>query len=154
MRFLFLILAFICSEVALADWPLKVMNGTEGQTFNINDQTGPFVLEFYFRACPACVKNAPNVDEVASQYHGTKGKVLEIGIDCSVDQYQAWIREHSPKGLVLNGCDSDLIDKYGVTRYPTTIVLKPDRTIAGRFVGVWSSSTKDRIKRLLDNNQP
>lgn len=144
------LLMFCKSQTAIAapEWPLKVMNG-DGN-YDIADHTGPFLLEFYFKGCSSCQQNAPNVAEVAAEYHGTRAQILEIGIDCDEQDYKDWIAAHPTKGLVLNGCDSDVIAKYSVERYPTTIVLKPNGAVAGRFVGVWSSTTKNRIKGLLN----
>ncbi len=123
-----------------------------GNMFNSAEHDdAAFVVEFFFNGCPACNQNADNVKKLQREFAGNqKIQIVELSIDCDERQYRTWISNHSPVGPVLNGCDAEIIDTLGVSRFPTTYVFSPGGREAMRGVGVWSRSTYDRIKNFLD----
>lgn len=157
---------FLNSCIALAQDELELIDFTvaterpefeltdmrNGQAYNsLAHEGAAFVIEFYFNGCPACNQNAKNVKRLQNEFkHNPKVQIVELSIDCDERQYRTWIGNHEPAGPVLNGCDANIVDELGVSRFPTTYVFAPNRREAMRGVGVWSASTYDRLKRYLD----
>lgn len=110
-----------------------------------------YVIEFFFNSCPACNQNAGNVKRLQNEYRNNpKVQIVELSIDCDSRQYRTWIGNHAPAGPVLNGCDANIVEELGVSRFPTTYIFAPSRREAMRGQGVWRSNTYNSIKRYLD----
>lgn len=166
LRVLILLSMFLNSCVAIAQEDLEFIDFTQAREMPEFDliemksgerykselhKDAAYVLEFYFAACPACNQNAGNVKRLQRAFSGKpKVQIVEISIDCENDAYATWIERHAPLGPVLNGCDASIVEKLGVERFPTTYVFAPSRREAMRGVGVWSSSTYNRIKDYLE----
>lgn len=149
-RILFALLFGLTANVALAvsHFDLEVMNG-DGGRYKSAEKGSAFLLEFYFDSCPACNTNAPNVKEVAEEFHSDRVQVLEVGIDCSASQYANWVRKHNPFVPVLNDCDRDVTGELGVRSFPTTVIVDCNMQEVKRYVGVWNARTKQEIKDKL-----
>ncbi|MDE7150142.1 MAG: TlpA family protein disulfide reductase [Bacteroidales bacterium] len=84
------------------------------------------VLDFWGTWCPWCIKGMP---EMKRYYEKYSRKATFIGIACRdrLDKVQALVKtEKLPWISVMNGeGDNDVSFLYGVSAYPTKIILKP-----------------------------
>lgn len=127
-------------------------NSEDQELYTSSDYLGmPMVLEFYFAGCPSCDRNAENLNRLATDHHGISAQIVEVSIDCDDSDYEYWIRRHEPFWPVLNDCRRTLARNQGVSAYPTTLVLNARHQVVYRTVGMWSSSTYNRIDRLISN---
>jgi len=139
------------AAINLANLQLPVMNGAANEVFEPKDER-VFVIEAYFNTCPYCNENAPNVDRLAADYDGdARVKVLDVGIDRSITEYESWIRKHNPNHPVLKDDKRKLISQLGTTSYPSTYVLDADGNVKFRSVGSWNSSTEQKIRKAIDD---
>jgi hypothetical protein len=145
-------LEFIDFTAATERPEFNLVDMKDGSSYeSLNHVGAAYLIEFYFAGCPACNENAENMNQMAFHFAGSRNvQVVEISIDCDGRDYRTWISRHAPVSPVLNGCDSEIVERLGVSRFPTTFVYAPDRREAMRGIGVWSQSTYDRIKRYLD----
>lgn len=136
---------------ALPDFELKIMNRSPGEKLSSDALVGKtIIIEFYFESCPACNQNHANYSRLYDEFSSNPNFVfLEVGVDCSEYQYDAWVTRHSPKARILNDCPNKLHKPMGVSLYPTFTIIKPDRNEAIRTTGVWSGSNYQRIAQYL-----
>ena len=125
----------------------KQAPGVEAPDFTLNDINGnPFtlsslrgkhvILDFWGSWCGWCIKGFPEMKQYYQKY---KGKFEILGVDCS-DTEEAWKKAVSENQLpwlhVFNPQDNkNLQESYGITGYPTKIIVGPDGKIVKTIVG-------------------
>lgn len=140
---------------ALKPFSLPIMNQElRGKQFTWGQGKSPAILvEFYFNGCVYCNQNAKNVAEMATEFRSERIEVLEISVDCEEAEYNAWLKKHPPKGLVLNDCNGSVNDPLGVTGYPTSFIFDCNGNQLLKKVGVWDATDKQKIKEILNKQQ-
>lgn len=125
------------------DFTLTSIDGTE---ITLNDYKGKWiVLDFWGSWCYPCLQDIP---DLKVSYNKHKDKVVVIGVACN-DTEKAWrkaVKKHDiPWINVIDRKESDqcVMIKYGVTRFPTKIIITPDQTIARIVTGKGSSFDAD-----------
>lgn len=153
------VLLLICSNIAVGrelagppafnDLPaFKLENKNGGGEVDSTKVDQPMLVEFYFNTCPACNDNADKVELIAKEFI-TKAVVVDFGYDCKDTSYTSWIGKHHPKHPVLYGCDSPLFDAIPVSAYPTTLIVDKNKKIVKKYVGTWSNSQFNEIRRIM-----
>lgn len=95
------------------------------------------VLDFWGSWCGPCIMEIPKMKEF---YKKNKNKVEIIGI-AARDKKEDWIKainenELNWKHILNNKEKDDLVKKYGVTGFPTKIIINKSGKIEGIFLGV------------------
>ena len=120
--------------VAAPDFTLKDIDGKD---FTLSSLRGKYVLlDFWGSWCGWCIKGMPKMKEYYKKY---TGKFEIVGIDCNdtdakwraaVKQHELpWIHVYNPRN------DRALLNKYGVTGFPTKILVGPDGKIVKTVIG-------------------
>lgn len=125
---------------------LDAMNGAEAKDFTLNDIKGNplslsslrgkyVILDFWGSWCGWCIKGIPDMKKYYEKY---SGKLEILGVDCNdteekwknaVEKYELpWLHVYNPR-------NSSVLDDYGVTGFPTKIVINPEGKIAKVIVG-------------------
>lgn len=125
---------------------LDAMNGAEAKDFTLNDIKGNplslsslrgkyVILDFWGSWCGWCIKGIPDMKKYYEKY---AGKLEILGVDCNdteekwknaVEKYELpWLHVYNPR-------NSSVLDDYGVTGFPTKIVINPEGKIAKVIVG-------------------
>jgi peroxiredoxin len=146
-------LVVFVAQAASAALPFELpwMNGEPGAVYRSSDFPGAvFVLETYFLGCPYCNQNAPNVQELASEYSfDLRVQVLDVGIDQQDWQYEEWIRRHEPNHPVVKDVGRRLVRTLGTWAYPTVYVVDCNGRVAYRHEGMWNASVKAAIRSQI-----
>ena len=124
----------------------KQAEGTVAPTFTLNDINGKplslqslrgkyVILDFWGSWCGWCIKGFSKMKEYYAKY---EGKFEILGIDCNdteadwkaaVEKHQVpWLHVYCPK-------DASVQEDYGITGYPTKIIVGPDGKIVKSIVG-------------------
>lgn len=109
----------------------------EGNEIRLSDFSNQYVvLDFWGTWCPWCVKGFPKMKEY---YEKVKSKVVFLGIACR-DKQEKVARmiesEHLGWINVMNGSgEKDVALLYGVSGYPTKILLEPGLKVKQRYLG-------------------
>ena len=105
----------------------------------------PMFVEFYFAKCAPCWGNRWAVEEMAEKMAG-KVDVVELSIDCEVDDYRRWISGAKAHIPVLYGCEAEIVDEMNIQAFPTGILFDGDGKVILRHRGQIS---KDRLQVII-----
>lgn len=123
-------------QVAGIEAPVFTLNDLEGKPFALTSLRGKYViLDFWGSWCGWCIKGIPQMKEYYQKY---AGKFEILGIDCNdteekwkaaVKKYELpWLHVYNPRG-------SSLLSDYGITGFPTKIIIGPDGKIVKTIIG-------------------
>lgn len=123
------------------------LNDINGKPLKLSSLKGKYVIiDFWGSWCINCIKGFPKMKEY---YASHKDKLEVVSVDCNdtdarwkaaVKKHDlTWVNVYNPKG------EGDITKKYGVTAFPTKILVGPDGTLVKTFVG-----ETDDIYTMLD----
>jgi len=152
-RLLALTVFTLSSSWALAVTPFSLpwMNGTGN--YNSSDHPNTvFVVENYFLDCPYCNDNAPNIDQIASDFStNARVQVLDVGIDKDDASYREWIQRHNPNHPVLKDAQETLTRQLGTTGYPSTYVLDTNLNVVYSHTGEFEQGDLNAVEQAVNN---
>lgn len=124
----------ISSGAIAPDFTLTDLNG---KTVKLSDYAGKYVvLDFWGTWCVWCVKGIPQMKQY---YEKHKKNVVFLSIACrdKEEKVKAFVEKESIKWLnVMNGTDAqDVAFQYGVSGFPTKIILEPGLKVKNRYLG-------------------
>ena len=116
------------------DFTLMDING---KPLSLSSLRGKYVvLDFWGSWCGWCIKGYPDMKKYYEKY---KGKFEILGIDCNdteekwkkavADNQLPWLHVYNKKD------DNDVTKLFGITGYPTKIIIDPQGKIARSFIG-------------------
>ena len=116
--------------------PAFTLNDINGKPLALESLRGKYViLDFWGSWCGWCIKGFPKMKEYYTKY---KGKFEILGIDCSdtEEDWKAAVKKHQVPWLhVYCPKDATVEEDYGITGYPTKIIVGPDGKIVKSIVG-------------------
>jgi thiol-disulfide isomerase/thioredoxin len=118
----------------VADFTLEDING---QPLSLSSLRGKYVvLDFWGSWCGWCIKGFP---EMKKYYEKYKDKMEILGVDCNdtpekwkkavADHQLPWLHVYNKKG------EGDITQQFGITGYPTKIIIDPQGRIARSIIG-------------------
>lgn len=106
----------------------------------------PLYVEFYFAKCPPCWGNRWAVDEMARRLQG-KADVIELSIDCDLDEYRKWIGSAKEPVPVLYGCEAEIVDELNIEAFPTGVLFDGRGAVILRHKGLLS---RERLEVVIE----
>ena len=156
-------LALLClGGAALADdgipMPEFELQDQYGRTWTLADFEGKVVfLNYWTTWCHFCVEEMPDIEALYHEFGDNQGDVLILGIDSpeptdSVDTAGiiSFLAENGFTYPVLIDPDFSLGNRFGITAFPTTFIIKPDGTFLGKVEGMMSI---DNMRLIISMGQ-
>lgn len=103
------------------------------------------VLDFWFRQCNYCIRLMPQVERAAAHFRRAAAPVAFLGV--STDQADADAR-HVADTVKLTAPvvrSKAVAEAFGVTSFPTLLVVGPDGAVRGIFSGSYPTLQEDLI---------
>ena len=123
-------------QAAGLEAPQFTLNDINGKPLALSSLRGKYViLDFWGSWCVWCIKGFPQMKEYYAKY---PGKFEILGVDCNdtEDKWKAAVEKHQLPWLhVYCPKESTLLADYGVTGFPTKIIIGPDGKIVKSIVG-------------------
>ena len=117
------------------DFTLKDINGKD---FKLSSLRGKYVLlDFWGSWCGWCIKALPNMKECYNK-NSKNGKFEIVSIDCNDTEakWKAAVKQHAMTWTQVKNEEKDGVPTmYGVSGFPTFILISPDGKIVKRYVG-------------------
>lgn len=125
---------------------LDAMKGAPAKDFTLNDLNGKplalsslrgkyVILDFWGSWCGWCIKGIPDMKVYYDKY---KSKLEILGVDCN-DTEEKWkdavAKYELPWLHVYNPRSSSVLSDYGVTGFPTKIIIDPEGNVNKVIVG-------------------
>jgi thiol-disulfide isomerase/thioredoxin len=127
--------------------PFSVLD-LEGKPHSLQDYRGQVVLlDFWYRGCGWCIRCMPQLGEVAAQYGGRPVAVLGMNSDENLDDARFAVEKMSIRYPTLQA--GDLAKEFGVSAYPTLVVIDRQGAVRGMHVG-YSPTLRDQLIAEID----
>ena len=123
---------------------------TTGKMVSLSDFKGKWVLlDFWYVDCPWCRKLTPHMIDIYKDWKVSKNfEIISISVDKPKD-YKRWkeaIVEDKSPWTQVNDSTKTYPDVYGITGYPTLILIDPNGNGVKRIIGYQEESG---LRRLL-----
>lgn len=130
-------------QAAGVEAPDFTLKDIEGNDFTLSSLRGKYViLDFWGSWCGWCIKGMPKMKEYYQKY---AGKFEIVGVDCN-DTDQKWkdaVKKHelpwkhvyNPRANTEEEQAKSVLGKYGITGFPTKIIISPEGKIVKTIVG-------------------
>lgn len=110
--------------------PLFTARTAEGKTFALERLRGKYVLlDFWGSWCGPCLSGFP---QMKARHRSHKDRLTIVGIACR-DNKAAWLKaiqeQELPWTQLLDSPEAALANQYGVSAYPTKILIDPQGTL-------------------------
>lgn len=158
-----LVQVLLCAAVFLTDCDLVLAQKAgdkapdfktvraDGSDFTLSSLQGKYVLlDFWGSWCKACIGGFPAMKRI---YPAFKSKLEIVGVACA-DSEAKWkaatAKYELPWISVINPGDDDLVSKYGVTVFPTKVLIDPKGNIVKIYEGETPDLYADLPKLLIE----
>lgn len=115
------------------DWKVTDLSGKEHALTQYRGQV--VVLDFWFRQCSFCIRAMPQVEQAAAILRQEKLLASFFGVSVDKEEADAKFVAETVKLSYPVLRSEKLAEQFGVTSYPTVLVIAPDGTVQGILVG-------------------
>jgi thiol-disulfide isomerase/thioredoxin len=131
-----------------ADWTVEDLNG---QPQRASDYRGRVVvLDFWFAACGPCLRAVPTLARLRQELPANDVMILGCNVDDHLDDARRLVERAGVEYPTLQA--RDLAQEYGVSSYPTFVILGRDGRVHDLFVAegrLLHDKLDSTIRRLL-----
>jgi thiol-disulfide isomerase/thioredoxin len=108
----------------------------DGKAFSLESLKGkPVLLDFWASWCGPCIRSMPTTEKLYADYKAQGFVVLGVDVDESRDTVEKFLNTKPLGYPVLMGSESGIPAAYGVTVFPTFVLIGPDGKVAAHQFG-------------------
>lgn len=142
------------SLTTAVDFTVTDVHGNEHTLFDILNGGQHVLIDFFFTTCPPCIQYQPDINQAHADYGCNTGDVFFFSMDAGdntaeVLQYEA---DHDGEHPSISGTDGGgdaVVAAYGITAFPTVILIAPNQDIVVQ--DIWPPSTAN-LETALNGN--
>ena len=122
------------SLTTAVDFTVTDVHGNSHNLFSLLNEGKHVIVDFFFTTCGPCISSVPTLNQAFTDYGCNTGEVFFISIDDGDSDAEVLQYENSYGGLLpsVSGNDgggNSVNSAYGISAYPTVILIAPDHTI-------------------------
>ena len=123
-----------CPLTTAVDFTVTDTDGNTHVLFDYLDDGKYVLIDFFYTTCGPCQITAPKVSEAYTYFGCNTGDLVVLGIDygdtdAEVIQFEQTFGVIYPSSSGEEGGGTPVCTAYGITAYPTVILIAPDRSI-------------------------
>lgn len=112
--------------------PQFSLNDLDGETVALSSLEGTVILNFWFTSCAPCRAEIPEL----SKFHAEHPEIPLFGVSTDIGMPTGTLRALSNKlGVrypVLHDARGKVADLYGISAFPTTVIVRDGQIVRGR----------------------
>jgi thiol-disulfide isomerase/thioredoxin/outer membrane lipoprotein-sorting protein len=129
------------------DAPTFKVVSMDGKAFSLDSLKGKTVLlDFWETWCGPCIRSMPTTDKLYADYKNAGFLILGVDVDESRDTVEKFLKTKPLPYPVVLGTESGIPAAYGVTVFPTFVLIGPDGKIASHQFGFSESALANILK--------
>lgn len=149
--FLLTLLIFLCARAetgydvgdTVPDFSVKLTDGSEWRLSEALQNRKMALINFWFIKCPWCMVEFPELNGAYEKYAEEAAVIALNDID-GADEIKAFL-ENSPYSMPMAQADAALSAAFGVTSYPTTVVIDRNGVLCGYYSTQPDNGAFDRL---------
>jgi thiol-disulfide isomerase/thioredoxin len=95
----------------------------------------PCLLDFWETRCGPCIKSMPTTEKLYADYKAQGLVVLAVDVDETRDTVDKFLKTNPVAYPVVMGTESGIPPAYGVSAFPTFVLIGPDGKVAAHQIG-------------------
>ncbi|ARK30242.1 thiol-disulfide oxidoreductase ResA [Halalkalibacter krulwichiae] len=129
-----------------------VLNDLEGQRIELEDLKGKGVfLNFWGTYCPPCVKEMPIMEDLYNEYQEKGVEIIAVNAAEPSLTVERFVDRHGLTFPIAIDKGRDVIDAYGISPLPTTILIDEHGTIVRVHQG---GMTDQMVRDFMEEIKP
>ena len=122
------------SLTTAVDFTVTDVHGETHNLFSLLNEGKYVIVDFFFTTCGPCIASVPTLNQSFTDYGCNTGEVFYISIDDGDTDAEVLQYENDYGGLLpsvsgIEGGGNAVNSAYGISAYPTVILIAPDHTI-------------------------
>ncbi len=130
----------------------------QGRTFRLSELRGKAVLlDFWATWCGPCEETIPSLERLHEKYASGGLEVVGVSVDGAPKEVPRYVKAHGMRYRVLLDPDQRVMERYGVSSIPTSVLIDPQGRIAQRWLGFDAlvlAEQEKSVRLLLERNAP
>lgn len=125
----------------------------EGNKHSLSEIKNKYILlDFSTTFCGPCMASVPELNELSQQLSSNL-RIVSFSGDAGKEAWLKGIKRDNPKWLSLwdgKGFYGETIIKYGVSGYPTFVLISPEGKIVSKWSGYEQGAMQKKIEGLMN----
>ena len=122
------------SLTTAVDFTVTDVHGEIHNLFSLLNEGKYVIIDFFFTTCGPCIASVPTLNQSFIDYGCNTGEIFYISIDDGDTDAEVLQYENNYGGLLpsvsgIEGGGNAVNSAYGISAYPTVILIAPDHTI-------------------------
>ena len=114
----------------------------DGKTYNLAELKGkPVLLDFWATRCGPCIRSMPTLEKIHADYRDQGLVVLGIDVGEKRETVEKFLQTKPIPYPVIMGDEAGIPAAYGITVYPTFVMIGPDGKVAATQFGLSDALT-------------
>jgi peroxiredoxin len=132
------------------EFKVKVLTG---EAVSLQQFAGKvLVMDFWATWCPPCRESVPELKDLTKRYQAEKLVLISVSADKDEDAWHEFVSKKHMDWLQYRDSDHQLLDSFGIDRFPTYLVIDGDGIIRQRISGLNpQESVVHRLRETLES---
>jgi thiol-disulfide isomerase/thioredoxin len=141
------------NKTIVPDFDLKDLNG---QSVKLSDYNGKIViLNFWATWCTYCKKEMPDLNDLNMELaKNNEAVIITVDVQESSDTVKNYLSSNNINLMVLLDQDGALAQSYGISGFPTTLIVNKDGTLYTYIPGMTNKATLTGYLNKIKNGEP
>ncbi|GAB3352137.1 hypothetical protein GCM10027566_11080 [Arachidicoccus ginsenosidivorans] len=130
--------------------PLFVTKNIKGNNVVLNNLKGKYVLlDFWATWCGPCMASIPLIKQIRADFSSDSLVIIGVDKDRDFNLFKKEIARSEMNWVHIFDVKNKITNLYGITAFPTTILIDKHGAIIYRHIGLLNNDDKKKIEGLI-----